>query len=307
MQNRRLKLGIIILMLFACTAIHVYARKYQGLSIVYSHLFYVPIVLSAYWFGLKAVAVSLYLSLIILFGGFLERSAVDYSDIFRSLIMFFVSLICIKMAELIDFQKKKLVVSESFYRTIVESGIFGYVILDNSTKIHYVNGEFEKLSGVLRQHVEGNMYLKDFFLDHDLEKLFEFYNIRMTDYSGNEHKPLILETKFVTADDVLKDVMICTDKIKGTDKWILSIHDITQLKELKKEKEDLIKKLEEALTKVLSGFIPICANCKKIRDQNGNWLPPEHYISQRSEAQFSHGLCPECKEKLYGQFLRSKT
>ncbi len=54
--------------------------------------------------------------------------------------------------------------------------------------------------------------------------------------------------------------------------------------------------LEEALARVkqLSGLLPICARCKKIRDEQGQWNPLEVYITERSEAGFTHGLCPEC-------------
>ena len=67
------------------------------------------------------------------------------------------------------------------------------------------------------------------------------------------------------------------------------------------EKDHLIDELKDALAKVkkLSGLIPICASCKKIRDDNGYWSQIESYIRSRSEAKFSHGICPECAEKLY--------
>ena len=54
--------------------------------------------------------------------------------------------------------------------------------------------------------------------------------------------------------------------------------------------------------KTLSGFLPICASCKKIRDDKGYWNKIESYIAQHSDAEFSHGLCPECVQKLYPQF-----
>ncbi len=59
--------------------------------------------------------------------------------------------------------------------------------------------------------------------------------------------------------------------------------------------------LKEALAKVktLSGFLPICANCKKIRDDKGYWTQIEAYIRDHSEAEFSHGICPECAKELY--------
>lgn len=51
--------------------------------------------------------------------------------------------------------------------------------------------------------------------------------------------------------------------------------------------------------KYLEGIHPICASCKKIRDTNGIWQTVEDYIHERSEAEFSHGICPQCAEKLY--------
>lgn len=68
-----------------------------------------------------------------------------------------------------------------------------------------------------------------------------------------------------------------------------------------KEQERLISELQEALAQVkkLSGLLPICMSCKKIRDDQGYWQQIEAYIRDRSEAQFSHGICPECARKLY--------
>ncbi len=64
------------------------------------------------------------------------------------------------------------------------------------------------------------------------------------------------------------------------------------------------KKLEEALSKVklLSGFIPICCSCKKIRQDDGFWEQVEVYIKEHSEAEFSHSICPDCIKKLYPEY-----
>jgi len=80
----------------------------------------------------------------------------------------------------------------------------------------------------------------------------------------------------------------------------------TQL-DLKRQKELLVQRtleLEEALAKVrvMSGIIPICASCKKIRDDRGYWNQVEMFIRDHSDAMFSHGTCPECVENLYGGF-----
>lgn len=66
--------------------------------------------------------------------------------------------------------------------------------------------------------------------------------------------------------------------------------------------------LQQALSEVktLSGFLPICASCKKIRDDGGYWNQIENYIRERSDAEFSHSICPECAEHLYPDFNDKK-
>jgi PAS domain S-box-containing protein len=84
---------------------------------------------------------------------------------------------------------------------------------------------------------------------------------------------------------------------------IETIHDITDLKLLQLEKENQNKKeLNNVLSKLnlLSSLIPICASCKKIRDDNGYWNQLELFIQSNSEIKFSHGLCPDCVESIYG-------
>lgn len=67
--------------------------------------------------------------------------------------------------------------------------------------------------------------------------------------------------------------------------------------ELKKRTQELEKALKEV--KVLRGFIPICASCKKIRNDRGYWQLVEAYIREHSEAEFSHGICPDCIKKFF--------
>ncbi|HVN49208.1 MAG TPA: two-component regulator propeller domain-containing protein, partial [Bacteroidota bacterium] len=84
--------------------------------------------------------------------------------------------------------------------------------------------------------------------------------------------------------------------------------DITQRKKAEIEREHVITELQEALAdiKKLSGLVPICSNCKKIRDDKGYWNQVEAYIQDRSEARFTHGICPDCMKKLYPDFLPKK-
>lgn len=74
-----------------------------------------------------------------------------------------------------------------------------------------------------------------------------------------------------------------------------------ELQLARQKQADLIQQLQQALNEVkqLRGIIPICAHCKKVRNDEGFWMQVEHYISEHSEAEFSHGLCPDCMKTMY--------
>ena len=80
--------------------------------------------------------------------------------------------------------------------------------------------------------------------------------------------------------------------------------DITQLKLSVLEQKHLIARLQEALDEVnlLGGLLPICASCKRIKDEHNTWQVLEGYIQSHSEAKFTHGLCPDCLRKLYPEY-----
>ena len=82
--------------------------------------------------------------------------------------------------------------------------------------------------------------------------------------------------------------------------WCLGIG-ITMRKKAEEERERFIEELQKTLAKVktLSGLLPICANCKKVRDDKGYWNQIELYIQNHSEAEFTYGVCPDCTKKLY--------
>ncbi len=83
----------------------------------------------------------------------------------------------------------------------------------------------------------------------------------------------------------------------------ISNRDITKRIIAEKERETLIKELKEALSsiKTLRGLIPICASCKKIRDDEGYWQQLETYLQRHSDAEFTHGLCPHCAKHFFAQ------
>ena len=89
---------------------------------------------------------------------------------------------------------------------------------------------------------------------------------------------------------------------------VLVFRDISERVQAEKAREELITELQEALAQVktLSGLLPICASCKKIRNDQGYWQQVEDYIREHSEAEFSHGLCPDCARKLYPELYNDE-
>ncbi len=84
--------------------------------------------------------------------------------------------------------------------------------------------------------------------------------------------------------------------------------DISRQLAEEREREKLITELNDVLADVkkLSGLLPICASCKRIRDDKGYWTQVESYIKRHSEADFTHGVCPECMKKLYPEFVKKQ-
>jgi len=82
------------------------------------------------------------------------------------------------------------------------------------------------------------------------------------------------------------------------------VEDITQRKLSEEEREKLLRELQQAMVhvKTLSGLLPICSSCKKIRDDQGYWTQVERYLMDHTDAQFSHGICPDCLHKLYPEY-----
>jgi hypothetical protein len=80
--------------------------------------------------------------------------------------------------------------------------------------------------------------------------------------------------------------------------------DVSDAQRLARERERLLHELRESLAQVktLRGLIPICASCKSIRDDQGYWRRLEAYLKERSDAEFSHGICPECYRRLYPDY-----
>jgi PAS domain S-box-containing protein len=141
-------------------------------------------------------------------------------------------------------------------------------------------------------------------IPHD--RAVETLNIRNLIQRG--HRVDRLETERLRKDGRRIDVSLTISPVKSADGTIYAAsivsRDITERKQQEKERLHLIQELTEALKRVktLSGLLPICASCKKIRNDEGYWEQVETYLKSRSNAEFTHGICPDCIKELYPQY-----
>ena len=171
---------------------------------------------------------------------------------------------------------------------LVESLPFAVMITDRDRTITSVNHRFLDIFILDRAEVIGKPVTA--FLDET--KTFT-QNKRWILEQEKEHILLFSENRVLKVQE--EKLLDTFGKLAG---YIQLFMDISLESRLREEKTKLEKAIDEI--KKLSGLLPICSSCKKIRDDKGYWKQIESYISDHSEAQFSHGICPECLEKLYG-------
>jgi len=117
-----------------------------------------------------------------------------------------------------------------------------------------------------------------------------------------------LETTRMRKDGAPVNVCMTMSAIRDREGRIIGAssiaYDITERKKIEDERTQLISHLNETLSKVktLSGLLPICASCKKIRDDHGYWQKLEIFVRDRTEAEFSHSICPDCMLLLYPEY-----
>jgi PAS domain S-box-containing protein len=158
------------------------------------------------------------------------------------------------------------------------------------------NQNFETVTGYLASEIQ-TMSPIDFIAPPDRDNVAQA--VKEVYRSGQAHVEAALLTK---TGHVIAHSFTGVRFISNQVSYLVGMGiDITQAKLAENQRLELIAQLQEALSQVkkLSGFLPICAACKKIRDDKGYWNQIEAYIRDRSEAEFSHSICPECARKLY--------
>lgn len=189
--------------------------------------------------------------------------------------------------------------NEEQLRLLAESSVEILYQLDPDGNITFISPAFERISGYSVDEVLHRNF-QHFFQESELEMMMESINKTMAG-----HSYLLDAFTGIRKDGSTFPIEISITPIVKDGEIIGAqgiARDITERKKLERQREKLIVELKEALEniKTLRGLIPICSNCKKIRDDKGYWNNLEAFISEHSDASFSHGLCPSCSDDLYG-------
>ncbi len=200
-----------------------------------------------------------------------------------------------------EYDDKLLHESEEKYRTLVERANEAISIIQDNCFV-FINQRMTELLQIPINELIGKPFI-DFVYPEDREFFLSNYKKRI----AGEVLSSAYDFRILNAKSKIIWVFISATKINwnGKPASLTLLTDVTYRKEMEREKEKIIQELQTALSeiKTLSGMLPICASCKKIRDDNGYWNQIETYIKKHSEAEFSHSICPDCAKKLYHEYL----
>ncbi len=192
--------------------------------------------------------------------------------------------------------EERLRKSEARYRLMFENSIDGILVTIPDGRILDANPSACAILGLTREQViaKGRSGIVD-SADQSLPAILEERS-----RSGKAHGELMARHGDGHLFPMELSSAIFTDA-DGVQSTCTIFRDVSHRKNAEAERERLIVELQDALdkVKVLSGLLSVCASCKRIRNEEGKWEQMESYIRDRSAADFSHGICPECVRKLY--------
>ena len=180
------------------------------------------------------------------------------------------------------------------------------VITDETGAIEYVNPEFERFTGYTKEEVIGKNPKILQSGEHD----DEFYKDMWDKIVSGKSCRIEFVNKKKNGELFYEEKTISPIRVKVKNRYHLHLvstgRDVTDRVKLAESQKILIDDLQKALNqiKTLSGLLPICASCKKIRDDKGYWNQIEGYISKHSDAEFTHGICPACAKALYPELYK---
>lgn len=209
-----------------------------------------------------------------------------------------------RMAECERFEHALKQSEERFQAVIENVGVAIHVAQEGQLK--FVNCGTIELSGYSQNELMTLPFTD--FIHPDDRNLVHDYHVKRT---KNMEVPRVYPFRIVSKVGQVKWVELHTVLITWQNKPATCnfLIDITKRKLAEEAREKLILELQEAISKVktLSGMLPICSSCKKIRNDKGYWTQIESYVQDHSAAEFSHGICPECIIKLYPDFADDVT
>lgn len=200
--------------------------------------------------------------------------------------------------------------SEMRYRLLADNVSDVIWTMDADQRFTYVSPSIVKLLGYTPGEALQSS-LKNILTPESYEKVVEVITKAIA--TENEHGTLSDVTLDLEVEHIRKDggkiyVEITTSFVRNEEGLLSGFigisRDITKRKQIEKQRDKSILDLQQALSEVkkLSGLLPICSYCKKIRDDKGYWNQIEKYIHEHSDVKFSHGICQECAKKHYPDF-----
>ena len=190
--------------------------------------------------------------------------------------------------------------SEERFRVIFSKSAIGIALVDAAGRPFLTNAACQRILGRTAEELRA-MVFTEFTHPEDCDKDLDLYR----ELIAGERDSYQIDKRYFRKDGQLVWTSLSVSLIRdpaGQPKFALSlVEDITERKQVEAERERVIGELRGTLaeTKTLSGLIPICAGCKKIRDDQDNWKKVEVYIQEHTGAKFTHGICPECIKKYY--------
>jgi PAS domain S-box-containing protein len=205
----------------------------------------------------------------------------------------------LRVEDYLEARTRELRVSEAQYRGLFSGMVSGFALHEIIRDAHEraydyrfleVNPAFEALLGLPRDQVVGKT-ARAVLPTLEADWLDTFAAVAATG------QPAHFERYSRALDKYLEVAAFSPER----GQFAITFVDITARKRAEAERERLITELQDALGKVklLSGLLPICSSCKKIRDDKGYWTQLEAYIQQHSDAHFTHGICPDCAKRLF--------
>jgi PAS domain S-box-containing protein len=195
--------------------------------------------------------------------------------------------------------EEALMQAEERFRSLFNEAPVGYHEVDKEGYVTKLNYTELNMLGYTAQEVIGQPIWKFTAEPEKVKRIFEA-KIAADLMPGQAFERIYRRKDGTTLIVIAEDRLLKNEK-GGIIGIRTTIQDITDRKRAQEEREKLIQELQDALASIkrLRGLLPICASCKKIRDDKGYWNQIESYIRDHSEAEFSHGICPECFKKLY--------